>query len=58
MTKTGAIACFLAAAVGAIAAVGNIIDGANRPDQIEDLVGYAVGSFLVPIGLLIAGLIL
>ena len=31
---------------------------ANRPEGIENLAGYAVGSFLVPIILLIVGIVL
>lgn len=56
--KTGAIVCFVIAAFATIAAVNNIIRGANRPEGIENLVGYAVGAFLLPIALLIVGLVL
>ena len=44
--KTGAIVCFVIAALATIAAVNNIIGGANRPEGIENLVGYAVSAFL------------
>ena len=43
--KTGAIICFVIAALATIAAVNNIIGGANRPEGIENLVGYAVDDF-------------
>ena len=56
--KTGAIVCFVIAALATIAAVNNIIGGANRPEGIENLVGYAVGAFLLPIVFLIGGLVL
>ena len=56
--RTGAILCFVFAALAAIAAVNNVLGGANRPEGIENLVGYAVGSFLLPIALLVGGLVL
>ena len=56
--KTGAIVCFVIAALSAIAAINNIIGGANRPEGAENLVGYAVGSFLVPIAFLVGGLLM
>ena len=56
--RTGAILCFLIAALATIVAVANVIGGPNRPEGAENVVGYAVGSFLVPLVLLIVGLIL
>jgi len=56
--RIGAILCFTLAGLAAIAALNNVINGANRPERIENLVGYAVGSFLVPIAFLIVGLVL
>ncbi len=56
--RTGAIVCFVIAALATIAAVNNVVGGANRPEGTENVVGYAVGSFLVPIALCIVGLIL
>ena len=56
--KTGAIVCFVIAALATITAINNIIGGANRPEGIENLVGYAVGAFLLPIAFLIGGLVL
>ena len=56
--KIGAIVCFVIAALAAIAAINNIIGGANRPEGVENLVGYAVGNFLPPIAFLIGGLVL
>ena len=56
--KTGAIVCFVIASLAAIAAVNSIIGGPNRPEGIENLVGYAVGAFLLPIAFLIGGLVL
>ena len=56
--RTGAMVCFVVAALAGLAAVQNLVGGPNRPDQPEDLVGYAVGSLLVPVVLLIVGLIL
>ena len=50
--KTGAIVCFVIAALATITAINNIIGGANRPEGIENLVGYAVGAFLLPIAFL------
>jgi fumarate reductase subunit D len=56
--RTGAIVCFVLAALTTVVAVANVIGGPNRPEGAENLVGYAVGSFLVPVVLLIVGLIL
>lgn len=56
--RTGAIVCFVVSGLATIVAVRNVIGGSGRPEQIENLVGYAVGSFLVPVALLIGGLTL
>ena len=56
--RAGAIVCFVIAALAMIVAIQNVVGGANRPEGAENLVGYAVGSFLIPIALLIVGLIL
>lgn len=57
--KSGATVCFVLAAISTFVAVKNVfIDGANRPEGIENLVGYAVGAFLLPIAFLIGGLVL
>jgi hypothetical protein len=56
--RVGAIFCFALAALGTIVAVNNVVGGANRPEGAENVFGYAVGSFLVPVVLLIVGLIL
>lgn len=55
--RAGAIVCFVIAVLAVIAAIQNVVGGANRPESAEDLVGYAVGSFLLPVVLLIVGLI-
>ena len=56
--RTGAIVCFALTPFCAIAAVQNMMNGANRPEGFENLVGYAVGSWLLPFAFLIGGLIL
>ena len=56
--RIGAILCFALAGLSAVAGVNNIIGGANRPEGVENLVGYAVGSFLLPIVSLIVGIVL
>ena len=56
--RVGAIVCFVIAALGTVAALTNMVGGANRPEGAENVVGYAVGSFLVPLVFLIVGLIL
>ena len=56
--RIGAIVCFVIVVLATIVAVQNIVAGVNRPEGMENLVGYAVGSFLVPGVLLIVGLIL
>ena len=56
--KTGANVCFVIAALATVSAVRTIMDGANRPEGIENLVGYAVGALLVPMAFLIVGLLL
>ena len=54
----GAKACFVLAALTAIGAIYLIVAGPNKPEGIPNLVGYAIGTFLVPIALLIGGLYL
>ncbi len=56
--KTAATICFVLAVLTAIAATKNLFVAENRPEEVENLVGYAVGGYLVPIALLIVGLIL
>tara|TARA_B110000495_G_C22461537_1_gene287152 strand:- start:183 stop:377 length:195 start_codon:yes stop_codon:yes gene_type:complete len=56
--RTGAIICFVIAGLAAIVAIINVVGGVNRPEGIENLVGYAVGSFLPPIAFLIGGLVM
>jgi hypothetical protein len=56
--RTGAIICFVIAGLAAIVAIINVVGGVNRPEGIENLVGYAVGSFLLPIAVLIGGLVM
>ena len=56
--RTGAIICFVIAGLAAIVAIINVVGGDNRPEGIENLVGYAVGSFLLPIAVLIGGLVM
>jgi hypothetical protein len=56
--RVGAIVCFIIAAIAVPVAVMNVVSGSNRPERVEDFAGYAVGSFLVPIALLVVGLIL
>jgi hypothetical protein len=56
--RVGAIACFVVAALAGLVAVQNVMGGANRPEGADNVIGYAVGSFLVPVALLIGGLIL
>lgn len=56
--RTGAKVFFIIAALMTVVAVKNIVNGENRPGGLENLIGYGVGSFLLPIGSLIIGLIL
>lgn len=49
---------FAFAALATLSALNAVVEGANRPEGTANLVGYAVGSFLVPIVLLIIGLVL
>lgn len=58
--RTGAIVCFVIAGAATLVAINNLVGSGstNRPEGIEDLVGFAVGSFLVPILLLIVGIVL
>ena len=56
--RAGAISCFVLAALTGLVAVQNAVTGPNRPEGLENVVGYVVGLFLVPIALLIVGLIL
>jgi hypothetical protein len=56
--RNRAIVCLAFAALGTIVAIQNIMGGANRPEDPGRLARYAVGSFLVPMALLIVGLIL
>jgi hypothetical protein len=53
--RSGAIVCFVLAAITTAVAIGKI---ANGPERIENLVGYAVGTLLVPIAFLIAAIVL
>ena len=56
--KPGAIICFVLAALTGLVAVNNVFLGGTGRTAADQLAapGYAVGSFLVPIGLLIGGL--
>lgn len=58
--RTGAIVCFVIAGAATLVAINNLVGSAraNRPEGIENLVGIAVGWFLVPIILLIVGIVL
>ncbi len=56
--RTIAIVCYVTAVFGMFVAINHLVDADNRPRDFEDLVGYAVGSFLVPIACLIAGLVM
>jgi hypothetical protein len=58
--KIVAYCLFALAAVGTLVAINNVFlgGGRNRPEGVENLAGYAVGSFLFPLSLVIVGLIL
>lgn len=58
--KIAAYCLFAIAGLTTLVAINNVFRGAgaNRPEGAENLVGYAVGSFLVPIALVIVGVIL
>ncbi len=56
--RKAAIICLIFSAFMFPPVVKNVVSGPNRPDEIENYVGYAVGSFLVPVVLLISGLVL
>ena len=57
--KIAAIVFFILAGLGTLSAINTVVvDGPNRPDEFENLVGYAVGAFLVPLAFLIIGLVL
>lgn len=58
--KIVAYCLFALAGLGTLVAINIVFrgSGTNRPEGFENLVGYAVGAFLVPIVLVIAGLIL
>lgn len=56
--KNGAIVCFVLSALTTLGGIKSVVSGQNRPEEIENYVGYAVGSFLVPVVLLISGLVL
>jgi hypothetical protein len=59
--KTAATILIGLAAITMVVAIRNVFgDGPDKPDQAANsarFVGYVVGSFMVPIVLLIAGLI-
>ena len=57
-TSTGAIVCFVLAALTTIAAIYTIVAGPNKPEDTAGLIGYAVGAFLVPTAFLVGGLLL
>ncbi len=52
----GAIFFFLLATLSVIVAIGNVALKARSGAPFETMVGFAVGSFLVPLVLLIVGL--
>lgn len=56
--RTGAIICFVIGGLALFVAINNMVGGANRPEGIENLVGYAAGSLLLPIVFLIGGLVM
>lgn len=56
--RTIAIICFVIAGAATIAAINNVFGGANRPAGVENLVGYAVGAFILPAVFPIGGLAL
>jgi hypothetical protein len=57
--KAGAIVLFVLSAITAFVATKNVfLGGQHRPPGGELVVSYAVGSFLVPMVLLIVGLVL
>lgn len=57
--KAAAYVLFVLAGLATLAAINNVfLGGANRPERIENLAGYAVGSFLLPLIFVVAGLTL
>ena len=57
--KAAAIVFFVLAGLTALIAIKNVFGGApNRPGEAPRLIGYVVGSFLLPLILLIVGLVL
>jgi len=45
-------------ALGFVSAANIVLRGPNRPEAPENFVGYAVGAFLLPLLMLIAGVAL
>ncbi len=58
--KSVAIILFVLAGLSTLGAINTVFieAGGNRPEGAENVVGYAAGAFLLPMGLLIAGLVL
>ena len=59
LVKTAAHILFVLAGLTTLVAIKNVfLGGENRPQEIENMVGYAVGAFLLPVAFLIIGLVL
>jgi len=57
--KAGAIVCFILAALAGLVAIKNVFGGGpNAPTDSNQFAGYAVGSFIIPIALVIGGVML
>jgi len=56
--ETGAIVCFVLAALSALSAVRNVLGQINQAESSVALAGYVVGAFMVPLVFLIGGLVL
>jgi hypothetical protein len=56
--KVASIICGVLAALGFVVATSNVFFGPKRPNanDLAEMAGYAVGSYLFPVALLIASL--
>lgn len=54
--RTGSIVCFVMAVLFTMVGINNLFNSPNKPDANADMVGYAVGSFLPGVVLLILGI--
>lgn len=58
--KTTAIILFVLAGLSTLVAINHVFldSEANAPQEVEHLVGYAVGAFMLPMAFLLVGLVL